>query len=333
MTTMTDLRPLGNTGLSIAPLVLGGNVFDWTVKGDAGFEILDAFAAGGGTMIDTADLYSVWESGHRGGESELFIGEWLKRRGHRDDIMISTKVGMLEIDGRKGLAPEHITRAVEGSLARLGTDYIDLYFAHCDDETVPQNSTLEAFESLIKAGKVRALGASNFSKTRLESALDVAERNHLSGYGVLQPWFNLADRHRFAEGFEQFCIAKGIGVLPYFSLASGFLSGKYRRSEDYPDSMRASLAREYLTPSRLELLKVMDAVAVENGASLAQIALAWLAAQPGVTAPIASASSVKQVEEIIASMHLRLSSDQFNRLTEASINISLARASELVLTS
>jgi aryl-alcohol dehydrogenase-like predicted oxidoreductase len=328
---MTNLRRLGKTGLSIAPLVLGGNVFDWTVKGDAGFAILDAFAGGGGTMIDTADFYSVWEPGHTGGESELFIGEWLERRGRRDDVMISTKVGMLEIDGRKGLAPEHISRAVEGSLTRLGTDYIDLYFAHCDDETVPQEATLEAFDRLVKAGKVRALGASNFKKPRLESALNIAERKRLSGYGVLQPWFNLADRHSFAEDYEQLCIEKGIGVLPYFSLASGFLTGKYRRAEDYPDSMRAALARGYLTPSRLELLTVMDAISVESGASPAQIALAWLAAQPGVTAPIASASSVKQVEEMIASMLLRLTADQFDRLTQASVNISLASASEPAL--
>ncbi|CAN5517169.1 aldo/keto reductase [soil metagenome] len=314
---MTDLRRLGATDLRIAPLVLGGNVFGWTADKATSFAVLDAFVAGGGTMIDTADVYSAWVPGHQGGESETVIGEWLKASGKRDQVLIATKVGMLPGEGGEKLAPARIAAAAEASLKRLGTDHIDLYYAHQDDDSVPQDAVLEAFGGLIAAGKVRVLGASNFHAARLKSALDTATAKDLPRYHVLQPEYNLVSRHKFEGQLQDLCVEHNIGVLPYYGLASGFLTGKYRSTADLGKSIRGTRMTDLLEGKGMAVLAAMDAVAEEAGASLARIALAWLAAQPGVTAPIASATSVKQVEELTGAMHLALTTDQLDRLTNA----------------
>ncbi len=314
---MTKLRRLGTTDLQIAPLVLGGNVFGWTADKATSFAVLDAFVAGGGTMIDTADCYSQWAPGHKGGESESLIGEWLKASGKRDKVQIATKVGMLVGPNGEKLAPAYIAASAEASLKRLGIDTIDLYYAHQDDETVPQEDVLAAFGKLIDAGKVRALGASNFHAARLKSANEVASANGLPHYRVLQPEYNLISRHKFEGELEDFCIQRNIGVLPYFGLAAGFLTGKYRSEADLGKSVRGGPMAELLQGKGKAVLAAMDQVAAETGASLAQIALAWLAAQPGVTAPIASATSIAQLDELLGSMELELSADQLERLTNA----------------
>jgi aryl-alcohol dehydrogenase-like predicted oxidoreductase len=316
---MAEKRALGTSGLDIAPLVLGGNVFGWTAKGETGFAVLDAFVAGGGTMIDSADVYSAWIEGHKGGESETLIGEWLKRRGRRDDVQIATKVGMLAPEGFEGggLTADRIEAAVEASLRRLQTDYIDLYFAHRDDEATPLEETLGAFDRLVKAGKVRAIAASNYTADRLAAALKVSDDNGLTRYTALQPWYNLLDRTDFEGPLQQLCIDENIGVIPYFGLASGFLSGKYRSEADLEGRPRAYRVKNYLNPRGLAVLAAMDEVAADSGATLAQIALAWIAAQPGLTAPIASATTVDQVEELLGAMDLVLTEDQLARLDSA----------------
>lgn len=309
------LRRLGSTDLKIAPLVLGGNVFGWTADREASFAVLDAFVAGGGTMIDTADVYSAWVDGHRGGESETVIGEWLQRSGKRDSVLIATKVGMMPVDG-EGLSPTNIVAACEASLRRLGTDRIDLYYAHSDDETVPQEAALEAFGRLAQAGKIRVLGASNFTAARLKSANDRALPAGLPRYHVLQPEYNLVSRHKFEGELQDYAVTENIGVLPYYGLASGFLTGKYRTSADFGQSPRGGRMGEMLSKHGA-MLAAMDQVAAETGASLAQIALAWLIAQPGITAPIASATKVAQAEELLGAMTLTLDKDQLDRLTVA----------------
>jgi aryl-alcohol dehydrogenase-like predicted oxidoreductase len=307
-------RRLGATDLAIAPLVLGGNVFGWTADRAAGFAVLDAFVGGGGTMIDTADVYSAWVPGHKGGESETEIGAWLHASGRRDDVLIATKVGML---GDEGLRASAMERACEASLRRLGTDRIDLYYAHRDDEATPLDETLAAFGRLVAAGKVRVVGASNYSRTRLKAAVDLAKADDaLPRYQVLQPEYNLVSRHAFEGELQDYCIAEGIGVLPYFGLASGYLTGKYRTAADLKQSVRGGRAAELLE-SGAPVLAALDAVAGETGASLAQIALAWLMAQPGVTAPIASATSVEQLRDLLPAMTLELTSDQLARLSAA----------------
>ncbi len=311
---MTDLRRLGASDLRIAPLVLGGNVFGWTADRAASFAVLDAFVAGGGTLIDTADVYSAWIDGHSGGESETMIGEWLKASGHRDRVLIATKVGML---GEEKLAPSHIVAACEASLRRLGTDRIDLYFAHQDDEAQPQEAVAEAFATLVRDGKVRVLGASNFHAARLKSAIEIARAAGLPHYQALQPEYNLVSRHAFEGELQDYCVTENIGVTPYFGLASGFLTGKYRRREDLSQSVRGARMGDLLEGKGRAVLDAMDAVAAETGATLAQIALAWLIAQPGVTAPIASATAVTQIEELLGAMEVRLSGEQLDRLTVA----------------
>lgn len=312
-----SLRRLGATDLRIAPLVLGGNVFGWTADRDASFAVLDAFAAGGGTMIDTADVYSAWIPGHKGGESESVIGDWLKRSGKREDVLIATKVGMLPGEGGEKLAPARIAAACDASLRRLGIDTIDLYFAHQDDDAVAQEDALAAFGKLIDAGKVRALGASNFHAARLKSANDAARAHGLPHYHVLQPEYNLVSRHKFEGQLQDYCVEQNIGVVPYYGLASGFLTGKYRSKDDLGKSVRGGRMGDLLEGKGSAVLETMDAVAAETGASLARIALAWLAAQPGVTAPIASATSVAQVEELLGAMTLALSAEQLERLSDA----------------
>lgn len=314
---MPHLRHLGASGLEISPLVLGGNVFGWTADKAASFRILDRFAERGGVMIDTADVYSAWVSGHKGGESESVIGEWLRSSGKRDQVLISTKVGMLPGEGGAKLAPARIAAAAEASLQRLGIETIDLYFAHQDDEDVAQEDYLAAFGKLIDAGKVRALGASNFHATRLKSALDLAAKEGLPHFRVLQPEYNLVSRRKFEGELQDLCVTHNLGVIPYYGLASGFLTGKYRSEADLSKSVRGGGMAKLLAGKGGTVLAVMDEVAAETGASLAQIALAWLAAQDGVTAPIASATSIEQLDELIGAWDVELSHDQLDRLTAA----------------
>lgn len=314
---MPHLRHLGASGLEISPLVLGGNVFGWTADKAASFRILDRFAERGGVMIDTADVYSAWVSGHQGGESESVIGEWLRTSGERDQVLISTKVGMLPGEGGAKLAPARIAAAAEASLQRLGIETIDLYFAHQDDEEVPQEDYLAAFGTLIDAGKVRALGASNFHAMRLKSALDLAAKEGLPHFRVLQPEYNLVSRRKFEGELQDLCITHNLGVIPYYGLASGFLTGKYRSEADLSKSVRGGGMAKLLAGKGGAVLAAMDEVAAETGASLAQIALAWLAAQDGVTAPIASATSIEQLDELIGAWDVDLSRDQRDRLTAA----------------
>ncbi len=310
-------RRLGSTDLKIAPLVLGGNVFGWTADKTASFAVLDAFVAGGGTMIDTADMYSSWVDGHEGGESETMIGDWLRTSGRRDDVLIATKVGMLSGEGGEKLQPARIAAAAEASLKRLGTDRIDLYYAHQDDDTVPQEAVLEAFGKLVDAGKVRVIGASNFHAARLKSAVDAAKASDLPRYHVLQPEYNLVSREKFEGELQDYCVTENIGVLPYYGLASGFLTGKYRTPDDLGASVRGGGMRDLLDGKGKAVLDAMDAVVSDTGASHAQVALAWLLAQPGITAPIASATSARQIEDLLPAMTLELSDAQLSALTLA----------------
>ncbi|MBD3733563.1 MAG: aldo/keto reductase [Sphingopyxis sp.] len=309
---MTE-KTLGQSGLSIEPFVLGGNVFGMTAGRDASFAILDRFAERGGGMIDTADVYSAWVPGHRGGESESMIGAWLKARGARDKILIATKVGMMP----GGLKPDRIRDAAQGSLDRLATDTIDLYFAHKDDPDVPLDEVLGAFAELVDAGMVRAIGASNYSADRLAEALRVSDANGLPRYTVVQPELNLLDRGQYEGALQKLCIAEGLGVVTYFSLASGYLSGKYRTSDDLGKSPRGARVGRYLEGKGPMVLTAMEAIAAETGATLSQIALAWVAAQPGVTAPIASATTVEQLDDIMGSLDLALTATQRAALAAA----------------
>lgn len=309
---MTE-RALGKSGLSIRPFVLGGNVFGWTADRAASFAILDRFAARGGGMIDTADVYSAWVPGHRGGESEAMIGAWLRESGARDRVLIATKVGM----GEGGLRPDAVRAAAQNSRDRLGVDAIDLYFAHQDDPDVPLDEVLGAFGELRDAGIVRAIGASNYSAERLGEALRVADAKGLPRFTAMQPELNLLDRAQYEGALQRLCIAEGLGVIPYYSLAAGYLSGKYRSADDLGQSPRGYKAKAYMAGKGPAVLAVMDRIAAETGASLAQIALAWVAAQPGVTAPIASATTVAQLDDIMDSMALRLTGEQLAALTEA----------------
>ena len=288
-----DIRDLGKCGLRTPRLVLGGNVFGWTASGAEAFRILDRFVEAGGTMIDTADVYSAWVPGHKGGESERLIGEWLRRRGRRDDVLIATKVGFSE-----GLSAGVIERGIEASLERLGTTHVDLYYSHKDDPETPFEETLGTFDRLVRAGKVRAIGASQIDANRLEQALAVSADNGLVPYTVLQTWYNMMERPRFEGALAGVAQAHGLGVLPFYGLANGFLSGKYRSEADLKKSIRGDRVAEYLNDRGLAVLAALDEVAAETGATPAQVALAWTAAQPGVTAPIASATSMAQLEDL-----------------------------------
>ena len=321
---MPDLRPLGRSGLATPRLILGGNVFGWTADKATSFRLLDRFAEAGGRMVDTADMYSAWVPGHQGGESETIIGEWLNRRGGKGDMLVATKVGMLPGEGGEKLEPARIAAAAEASLRRLGVETIDLYYAHQEDEKTRLEDSLAAFDALVKAGKVRALGASNYSAESLSRALDISEREGLARYEVLQPEYNLVSRDKFEGPLQQLCIERGLGVLPYYGLASGFLTGKYRSRADEGKSVRGGRMTKYLEGNGLAVLDAMDAVAAETGATLAQIALAWVAAQPGVTAPIASATSVEQLDGLVGAMNLDLSADQLRRLDEAAREVEAA---------
>lgn len=313
---MTE-RTLGTSGLTTPPLILGGNVFGWTADRRTSFAILDAFVAGGGRLVDTADSYASWVPGNSGGESETIIGEWLSARGRRDDVLIATKVGA-EVFGGRGLSPARITASVEGSLKRLRTDSIDLYFAHYDDPETPLDATLDAFDSLVRAGKVRAIGASNYSVKRLRQALDTSAARALASYTVLQPEYNLLEREKFEGSLQELCVERGVAVVPYYALASGFLSGKYRSSADAANRPRGAAVSRYMNEHGLGVLQAVEAVASEVSASPAQVALAWLAAQPAVAAPIASATRVEQVEELLGALRLTLTADQLAHLDAAS---------------
>jgi aryl-alcohol dehydrogenase-like predicted oxidoreductase len=315
---MPELRTIGSSGLRTPRLVLGGNVFGWTAKGEDAFRILDRFAEAGGTMIDTADVYSAWAPGHKGGESESLIGEWLRRRGGKGDMLIATKVGMLPGEGGEKLEPARIAAAAEASLKRLGVEAIDLYYAHQDDEKTPLADSLAAFDKLVKDGKVRVFGASNYSAERLGEALAISERDALARYEVLQNEYNLMARDKFEGPLQRLCVERNIGMLPYYGLASGFLTGKYRSAADQGKSIRGDRMAKYLNPRGFAVLAALDSVAAETNATPAQVALAWLAAQPAIAAPIASARTPEQADEIIGAMTLELSEEQVARLTEAS---------------
>lgn len=311
-----EQRPLGRSGLSIAPLMLGGNVFGWTADEKTSHAILDAFVAGGFNAIDTADVYSAWVPGNTGGDSEKVIGTWLKARGKRDDVVIATKVGMWP--AKPGLSAANIEAAVEESLQRLQTDYIDLYQSHKDDADTPQDETLEAYGRLVKAGKVRAIGASNFDASRLTSAGEIADAKGLPRYDTLQPAYNLMDRA--VEGpLQQACLAEGVSIISYYGLASGFLTGKYRSVEDLGKSPRGGGMKKHLEGEKgPRVLAALDAVAAETGATPAQIALAWVMARPAVAAPIASATSLAQLEELMGAARLSLDPAHIARLDQAS---------------
>lgn len=297
-------QPLGRSGLHIAPLVFGGNVFGWTADEKRSFELLDRFVERGFNAIDTADVYSSWAPGLAGGESETVLGNWLARRGRRDDVVLMTKVGVWE--PRKGLSAANIEAAVNGSLKRLRTDHIDVYFAHIDDQDVLLEETLGAFARLIEAGKVRAIGASNYSAERLQQALAVSQAQGLPRYEAMQPQYNLYDRADFEAGLAGVAQEYEVGVVSYFSLASGFLTGKYQSAEDLKGSARAGFMQGYFDERGQKLLGVLREVAADVSATPAQVALAWLMGRPGVTAPIASATSVAQLDELMGAAALSL---------------------------
>ena len=309
---------LGKTGFRIAPLVLGGNVFGWTADESRSFALLDQAAAAGLNTIDTADSYSSWVPGNVGGESEIIIGKWLKRSGRRDSTVLITKVGSAVGPYPKDLKAKHILAAAEDSLRRLQTDRIDVYFSHWPDTSTPHEETLGAYQSLIQQGKVRAIGASNYSAQEMEDALATAIRNSLPRYQVLQPEYNLYKRVAFEGALQGFCIREGLGVIPYFGLASGFLTGKYRSAADFGKSPRGQAMQKYLDERGLRILNTLDAVASAHGARPAEIALAWLMRQPGVTAPIASATSPQQLESLIRATELTLSAADLQTLAAAS---------------
>ncbi|WP_106476353.1 aldo/keto reductase [Phytohalomonas tamaricis] len=309
---------LGTSSIDIAPLVFGGNVFGWTLDETQSFAMLDAYLDAGFDCLDTADVYSRWAEGHQGGESERVIGKWLARSGKRDRIVLATKVGMDMGEGRKGLSKEYIIAAVEDSLKRLQTDYIDLYQSHTDDQNTPLEETLEAYQRLIEQGKVRAIGASNYSADRLDEALQLSQRKELPSYSTLQPHYNLYDRHEFEHELEAICLKYGLGVIPYFSLASGFLTGKYRSREDAKGRAREQFVNQYFDARGERILSALDEVANAYDTTPAAVSLAWLLSRPAITAPIASATSQSQLEQLIQATRLELDQPALDRLDNAS---------------
>lgn len=307
---------IGTSDLQVAPLVFGGNVFGWTADERTSFSILDAFVDHGLNFIDTADVYSAWVEGHQGGESETIIGKWIRESGKRHQVVLATKVGKLST--RAGLNAANIAAAVDDSLRRLKTDYIDVYFSHYDDDNTPLDETLDAYQKLIKAGKVRVIGASNYTGERLEEALKVAKDSGLPAYQILQPEYNLYDREGYETGLEPVAEQHKIAVVPYYGLASGFLSGKYRSKADTQHKARGSRVEKYLTPRGFRILDALDEVAKRNETTPATVALAWMIARPSVTAPIASATSVKQLESLAAATRLKLAAEDIELLDEAS---------------
>ncbi|MBT2321485.1 aldo/keto reductase [Variovorax paradoxus] len=314
-----QLRSLGRSGLQVSPLAFGGNVFGWTVDEALSFRLLDAWLDAGFNFVDTADVYSSWVPGHSGGESETIIGKWLRQTGKRNRVVLATKVGKPMGEGKQGLSPAYIREAVDASLKRLKTDHIDLYQSHDDDAETPLADTLGAFAELIKAGKVRAIGASNHSAPRLAEALDIAEREGLPRYESLQPLYNLYDRAVFEDALEPLCLERGVGVINFYALAAGFLTGKYRSEADAAKSARgAGTTKKYLNPRGLRILAALDAAAKAHGATPGQVAIAWQIARPSITAPIASATSQKQLDELAAAASLALDAETVAELDAAS---------------
>ena len=313
-----EKRGLGRSGLEIAPIVFGGNVLGWTVDQGAAFRILDAFVDAGFNALDTADTYSRWIEGNKGGESETIIGNWLKQGGgRRERVLILTKVGHEMAPGKKGLSRRYIKAEVEESLKRLGIDTIDLYQSHRDDPGVPMQETLETYAELIKEGKVRAIGASNFSAARLQESLDVSRNHGLPRYECLQPRFNLYDREDYEGELERLCLKENIGVIPYYGLASGFLTGKYRSPADFGKSQRGSRMSAYLNAKGRKILAALDTVAAGHDVKPAAVALAWLIARPSIAAPIASATSVEQLKDFSAAAAVKLSPAEIATLDDA----------------
>ncbi|WP_114938227.1 aldo/keto reductase [Mucilaginibacter endophyticus] len=313
-----EKRELGKSELYTAPLVFGGNVFGWTVKGNDTAILLDAFLDAGFNTIDTADVYSRWVEGNKGGESEIEIGNWLKKSGKRDQVIIATKVGSEMDSERKGLKKDYIIKAAEDSLKRLQTDYIDLYQTHYDDPSTPVEETLRAYDQLVQDGKVRAIGTSNMSVERLHESLKVSVEKGLISYQTLQPEYNLFDREKYETTYEPFLKDQNIGVISYFSLASGFLSGKYRSEKDLQGSSRAGMVKKYLNERGFRILKALDEAAAQYNTSQSAIALAWLIARPSVTAPIVSATNLDQLNEFAKAANLKLSNETIEALTVAS---------------
>ena len=319
-----EKRRVGTSDLEVAPLALGGNVFDWTADEKVSFAVLDAFVDAGGTMIDTADVYSAWVPGHEGGESEQLIGRWLKRDpAKRDKVVIGTKVGFLDgeiVDGEyvAALQPDVVARACDASLRRLGIDRIDLYYQHRDNPAVPLADSLGAFDELRRAGKIRAIGLSNFTGERVDEAVATSSREGFAAPAALQPWYNMMERAKFEPDLRDAALRNKLGVFPFYSLANGFLTGKYRSEADLAKSVRGERSRDYLRGKGVEVLKALDEVAAETGAAHATISLAWLMAQPSIAAPIASATSVEQLNELTAAMHLKLTPSQLDRLDATS---------------
>ena len=312
-------KTLGKSGISVAPLAFGGNVFGWTIDQATSFKLLDAFVDFGLDLIDTANMYSAWAPGNQGGESETIIGNWLASTGKRDQIILATKVGMPMGDGSKGLRRDYILKSAEESLKRLQTDHIDLYQSHEDDQGTPLEETLSAYDSLIKSGKVRAIGASNYSASRLQEALLISQEQQLPSYVTLQPEYNLYDRSGFEGELQQICVDQNIGVISYYSLASGFLTGKYRSQDDASKSVRGGgIASKYLNERGFRILSALDTVAKDHKTVPAVIALAWLIQRPAISAPIASATSVAQLAEIVKSVELQLTPEQSELLESAS---------------
>jgi len=313
-----DKRRLGHTGFEVAPLALGGNVFGWTADEAMSFKLLDAFVDAGFNLIDTADSYSRWVKGHEGGESETVIGRWIAKRGRHDDVIIATKVGSDMGQGHKVLRKEYILQAAEASLRRLQVDSIDLYQSHWDDENTPLEETLSAYDKLLRQGKVRAIGASNLTAPRLKQALDTSRSEGLPRYATLQPHYNLYERASFEGELQSLCVREQLGVITYFSLAAGFLTGKYRSETDFGKSARGPGMKKFLNPRGMKILDALDTIAARLRATPAQIALAWLIARPGVTAPIASATNLDQLREILRAATLGLDWDAMAALDRAS---------------
>ena len=315
---MADKRTLGKSDLQVSPIAFGGNVFGWTLDEQQSFRILDEFADAGFNFIDTADTYSTWVSDNKGGESETIIGHWIRQRGKRDDLIIATKLGGDMGADKKGLSAKYIREAVEASLKRLGTDYVDLYQAHYDDLDTPTAETIEAFNRLIEEGKVRYIGASNLSAARIAESNQYARENGLQGYVSLQPLYNLYDRQKFETEYLPVVQSESLAVLSYYALASGFLSGKYRNEGDLGKSPRGGGVKKYLDARGFRILEALDSIASESSASLAQLAIAWQLHKPFITAPIASATNKEQLDDLIAAASLNLSTEQVALLDEAS---------------
>jgi aryl-alcohol dehydrogenase-like predicted oxidoreductase len=311
-------RKLGDTGFEVAPLAFGGNVFGWTVDEPTSYRLLDTFVDAGFNLIDTADSYSRWVPGHAGGESETIIGNWIKQRGRHDDVVIATKIGSDMGLGYKCLRREYIAQGIEQSLKRLKVEAIDLYQSHWDDDKTPFEETLEAYSRLLKQGKVKAIGASNLTAERLGQALTISRQRGLPRYATLQPQYNLYDRDGFEGALQDLCVREALGVITYFSLAAGFLTGKYRSEADFAKSQRGRGMQKYLNPRGLRILAALDQVAKRVEAKPSQVALAWLVGRPGVTAPIASATSIAQLRELIAATRLVLDTEAVRMLDAAS---------------